>query len=326
MLTLTKGWDRAKQIREIVGEALEEIVEPIIYAEALDLIEGPPGGGPQGLPGVGGARGHRLAPGPCIWGSTAPSPAGWWWTTKAVTPARWTSTPTDLSRPRPCGSWPRPKGIDLGRVVGLLGTSYTDLPMLEAVGHPVAVNPDRVLAKVAREREAEVMQFTKPVRLRGRVPRSQLVDDRRRGRCHLAACQSERWWPGDWHAVPRSDPTPGFTGRPLCSAYLRSLRLTPLTAERGKLERAVGLMLGAKPLGGDNTQGNHDGEDDELLHGADGTRSAAGPRRCPRDGSRRRPVVRSDSQEVPRSGVLMKDGEAWTWPGPRSDGSAHGSG
>ncbi len=41
--------------------------------------------------------------------------------------------------------------------------------MLEAVGHPVAVNPDRVLAKVARERDWEVMQFTKPVRLRDRV-------------------------------------------------------------------------------------------------------------------------------------------------------------
>ncbi len=38
MLMLTKGWDR-DQIKEIVREALEEIVEPIIYAEALDLIE-----------------------------------------------------------------------------------------------------------------------------------------------------------------------------------------------------------------------------------------------------------------------------------------------
>ena len=38
MLTLTKGWDR-DQITEIVREALEETVEPIIYAEALDLIE-----------------------------------------------------------------------------------------------------------------------------------------------------------------------------------------------------------------------------------------------------------------------------------------------
>jgi phosphoserine phosphatase len=47
--------------------------------------------------------------------------------------------------------------------------SYTDLPMLEAVGHPVVVNPDRVLAKVAKERDWEVMEFTKPVRLRDRV-------------------------------------------------------------------------------------------------------------------------------------------------------------
>jgi phosphoserine phosphatase len=47
--------------------------------------------------------------------------------------------------------------------------SYTDLPMLEAVGHPVAVNPDRVLAKAAHERDWEIMQFTKPVRLRDRV-------------------------------------------------------------------------------------------------------------------------------------------------------------
>ena len=41
--------------------------------------------------------------------------------------------------------------------------------MLEAVGHPVAVNPDRSLAKVAREREWEMRQFTKPVRLRDRM-------------------------------------------------------------------------------------------------------------------------------------------------------------
>ena len=38
MLTLIKGWDH-DQIKEIVREALEETVEPIIYAEALDLIE-----------------------------------------------------------------------------------------------------------------------------------------------------------------------------------------------------------------------------------------------------------------------------------------------
>ena len=43
--------------------------------------------------------------------------------------------------------------------------------MLEIVGHPVAVNPDRALAKVAKEREWEILNFTKPVRIRDRVSR-----------------------------------------------------------------------------------------------------------------------------------------------------------
>ena len=59
-------------------------------------------------------------------------------------------------------------GLDLSASYAY-SDSYTDLPMLEAVGHPVVVNPDRVLAKVAKEREWDVMQFTKPVRLRDRV-------------------------------------------------------------------------------------------------------------------------------------------------------------
>ena len=61
------------------------------------------------------------------------------------------------------------EGIDLEES-SAYSDSYTDLPMLEAVGRPVVVNPDRVLAKIAREREWEVMQFSKPVRLRDRVP------------------------------------------------------------------------------------------------------------------------------------------------------------
>jgi hypothetical protein len=48
--------------------------------------------------------------------------------------------------------------------------SYTDAPMLEVVGHPVAVNPDRPLLKLAREREWEVRTFAHPVRLRDRMP------------------------------------------------------------------------------------------------------------------------------------------------------------
>ena len=38
MLALTKGWDRS-QVRDIVRETLLETIEPIMYAEALELME-----------------------------------------------------------------------------------------------------------------------------------------------------------------------------------------------------------------------------------------------------------------------------------------------
>ena len=37
--------------------------------------------------------------------------------------------------------------------------SESDLPMLEVVGHPVAVNPDRELARAARERGWQILRF-----------------------------------------------------------------------------------------------------------------------------------------------------------------------
>ncbi len=55
---------------------------------------------------------------------------------------------------------------DLARATGVdLAASYaysdseSDLPMLRAVGHPVAVNPDRELARVAREEDWDVLRF-----------------------------------------------------------------------------------------------------------------------------------------------------------------------
>jgi phosphoserine phosphatase len=48
--------------------------------------------------------------------------------------------------------------------------SITDLPMLEAVGHPVAVNPDRELRREAERRGWKIRDFRRPVRLRQRLP------------------------------------------------------------------------------------------------------------------------------------------------------------
>jgi len=66
-------------------------------------------------------------------------------------------------------AWARAQGVDLAESYAY-SDSYTDAPMLEAVGHPVAVNPDRVLARLARERGWEIRTFSHPVRLRDRMP------------------------------------------------------------------------------------------------------------------------------------------------------------
>jgi HAD superfamily hydrolase (TIGR01490 family) len=50
------------------------------------------------------------------------------------------------------------EGIDLAESYAY-SDSESDLPMLRAVGHPVAVNPDAELARVAREQGWEIMRF-----------------------------------------------------------------------------------------------------------------------------------------------------------------------
>jgi HAD superfamily hydrolase (TIGR01490 family) len=166
MLMLTKGWDH-NQIKEIVREALEEIVEPIIYAEALDLIEAHR------------AAGHKvylvsaspevivqpLAEHLGVDGCIASRPV-------VDDEGRYTGEMEFYAygpfKAQAMAELAAREGVEL-EDSSAYSDSYTDLPMLEAVGHPVAVNPDRVLAKVAKEREWEVMQFTKPVRLRDRM-------------------------------------------------------------------------------------------------------------------------------------------------------------
>jgi phosphoserine phosphatase len=52
----------------------------------------------------------------------------------------------------------REHGYDLGESTAY-SDSHTDLPFLEAVGKPVAVNPDRALRRVAAERGWPVLRF-----------------------------------------------------------------------------------------------------------------------------------------------------------------------
>jgi HAD superfamily hydrolase (TIGR01490 family) len=54
------------------------------------------------------------------------------------------------------------EGIDLTRSTAY-SDSHTDLPFLEAVGRPVAVNPDRELRRIARDRGWPMLTFSDPL-------------------------------------------------------------------------------------------------------------------------------------------------------------------
>jgi HAD superfamily hydrolase (TIGR01490 family) len=169
MLAMTKGWDR-DQVRQIVRETLLQTIEPIMYAEALELME------------LHRAAGHRVylvsaSPEEIVLPLTDMLGVDGAICSRGEVDAegRYTGRmafyaygPQKATAMRELAER---VGIDL-TASSAYSDSATDLPMLEAVGRPVAVNADRALAKVARERGWETRQFTKPVRLRDRVGRT----------------------------------------------------------------------------------------------------------------------------------------------------------
>ena len=77
----------------------------------------------------------------------------------ASTRASWSArSATARARSRPSREVAEWEGYDLGRCYAY-SDSASDLPMLEAVGHPVAVNPDRQLESVAHERGWPIVIF-----------------------------------------------------------------------------------------------------------------------------------------------------------------------
>ncbi len=166
VLALTAGWDQA-HVRAVVTETLEEVVDPIVFDEAVDLIAA-----------------HRAAGRRVFIISASPEEvviplARHLGVDEAIASrarvddrGRYTGEvefyaygPHKAERMRELAA---ERGIDLERSYAY-SDSVTDVPMLEAVGNPVAVNPDRDLAKVAADRGWEVRWFTKKVPLRERV-------------------------------------------------------------------------------------------------------------------------------------------------------------
>ena len=166
LLELTKGWEKEK-VSQLVRDTLEEIIDPIIFAEALELIEEHR------------AAGRRVY----IVSSSAE---------EIVKPlAEYLGVPNVIatrSKVDDKGFYSgelefyayaegkreailaeaESHGIDLAKSYAY-SDSATDLPMLETVGHAHAVNPDKELRKVAEERGWPILTFQNPVSLRRRI-------------------------------------------------------------------------------------------------------------------------------------------------------------
>jgi HAD superfamily hydrolase (TIGR01490 family) len=162
--SLSAGWD-VQTVKDIVAETLHYIVDPLVYDEAIQLIEE-----------------HHLAGRDVVIvsssGAEVVEPIGEMLGADSVI-----ATQLVIEEGRYTGeidyyayAETKAEAIrDLAERAGYdLGSSYaysdsvTDVPMLESVGHPYAVNPDRPMRKAAAEHGWPVLTFSKPVALRQR--------------------------------------------------------------------------------------------------------------------------------------------------------------
>lgn len=159
------GWD-VQTVRAIVADTLHHIVEPMIYAEAVALIEQ-----------------HRAAGRDVVIvsssGSEVVEPIGEMLgadkviaTRMIVADGKYTGEIEEYAygphKATAITALAAAEGYDL-QASYAYSDSVTDEPMLAVVGHPYAVNPDRALRRIAVARDWPVLDFVKPVALEERT-------------------------------------------------------------------------------------------------------------------------------------------------------------
>jgi HAD superfamily hydrolase (TIGR01490 family) len=161
------GWDEAR-VRGIVADTLFELIDPLVYDEAATLIEEHQAAG-RAVVIVSGSGDEVVAPVGEMLGADHVVA-----TRMVVADGKYTG---DLDfyafggfKAQAMTELAERHGWDLADCYAY-SDSNTDLPMLEAVGHPYAVNPDRALRREAIEREWPILEFKHPVPMRSRFPR-----------------------------------------------------------------------------------------------------------------------------------------------------------
>ena len=140
------------EMRNLVGESLETVLRPLVYAESLDLVE----------------RHRRRGEPVYIVSATLQEIVqaiaddlgfdGALGTICEVVDGKYTGKAIRALHAQAKADCIRSLDYDLDASTAY-SDSHTDLPFLEAVGHPVAVNPDRKLRKIATKRGWPIQEF-----------------------------------------------------------------------------------------------------------------------------------------------------------------------
>lgn len=156
MLRLTTGWEQEK-VRRIVADTLAQVVGPITYKEAVELIEDHKQAGRR-VYIVSAAPAEIVEPLARYLGAEEAIASH-----AVVNGGRYTGQMLSYAygpqKAQTIRQIADRDGLDLN-ASWAYSDSATDLPMLEAVGHPVAVNPDRALRRIAQMRGWPVLSFT----------------------------------------------------------------------------------------------------------------------------------------------------------------------
>lgn len=162
---LCRGW-QVEQVRQIVAETLNDLINPYVYAEAAALIEEHQAAG-RDVVLVSSSGDEMVRPIGEQLGVTEVIA-----TRMRVEDGRYTGEvdfyaagPAKVAAVKELAAV---RGYELDSSYAY-SDSVTDAPLLETVGHPTAVNPDRGLRKIAQERGWPVLEFRHPIPLGRRL-------------------------------------------------------------------------------------------------------------------------------------------------------------
>jgi HAD superfamily hydrolase (TIGR01490 family) len=173
---MVAGWN-VQQVNDVVEETLHELIDPMVYDEAVELIEE-----------------HHAAGRDVIIvsssGTEVVRPIGDMLGADHVVATRMVVEDGNYTGEIEYYAYGETKaeairelaeehGYDLEQSYAY-SDSVTDVPMLESVGHPYAVNPDRGLRRHAEEHEWPVLRFQTPVAMKRRIPRVRDLPPRQR--------------------------------------------------------------------------------------------------------------------------------------------------